>query len=388
MRISKKVKDALAVVSLTVIPTLLVWLPFFLRLKTFWSIPLPQDGMATIVANYDGPLYIVAAKTLYNPQMIKELFEFPLPAEYYAAHFPLFPLLIRFFSFVMGYPYAMLAVTLLSSVLAIYYFKLLISRYVSKESVLFLTAAFAVFPARWLIVRSVGSPEPLFLATIIASIYYFQKKKYWLATIWGCLAVITKSPGILLFVAYGLKIILPQIKRLGSKSSQAWLKSLKVKEWPVFIIPLSLLLVFAFYKVRLGDFFAYFHSGDNIHLFFPPFQVFNYSAPWVGTFWLEEVVYIYLFGILGLLKLVQKKYTLLAWFVGVFLTTIFFVSHRDVARYSLPILPFLFVAFSDTLEKKEFKIAMAILIVPIYLFSLAYLSQNVMPISNWTPFLR
>jgi len=51
------------------------------------------------------------------------------------------------------------------------------------------------------------------------------------------------------------------------------------------------------------------------------------------------------------------------------------------------IVPFLLVAFSDTIVKKEFKYAMLILIIPIYLFSLAYISQNVMPISDWAPFL-
>jgi len=56
-------------------------------------------------------------------------------------------------------------------------------------------------------------------------------------------------------------------------------------------------------------------------------------------------------------------------------------------RYSLPLVPFLFIAFSETLLKKEFKIATMVIIIPIYLYSLAFISQNVMPISNWAPFL-
>jgi hypothetical protein len=107
----------------------------------------------------------------------------------------------------------------------------------------------------------------------------------------------------------------------------------------------------------------------------------------VGTFWLEEVIFVYLFGILGLAKLIQKKETALAWFVGIFFVLTLFISHRDLIRYSLPIVPFLFVAFSETLVKKEFKIAIVLLIIPIYLFSLAFISQNVMPISDWAPFL-
>ena len=123
---SGKIKALVAVVAFSLIPTLLIWLPFFLRVGTFWSIPLPQNGMATIVANYDGPLYLVAAKTLYNKAQIEANYQFPLPTEYYTAHFPLFPLLIKAFGVVINYPYAMLIVTLLSSMLAIYFFMKLI----------------------------------------------------------------------------------------------------------------------------------------------------------------------------------------------------------------------------------------------------------------------
>src|SRR6185369_13326461 len=136
-----------------------------------------------------------------------------------------------------------------------------------------------------------------------------------------------------------------------------------------------------------GDFFAYFHSGDNIHLMFPPFQIFNYSAPWVGTFWLEEVIFIYFLGAVGVYKLFQKREYELGTFSAVFYTVTLFIAHRDLMRYFLPLVPFLIIAFADNLVKKEFKFAFAIIIIPIYLYSLAFISQNVMPISNWAPFL-
>ena len=143
-------KGLLFLVALSLLPTLLIWLPFFARLKSLWGIPLPDSGMATIVANYDGPLFMVVAKTFYNPELIKNLFQFPLPVEYYAAHFPLFPLLIRTFSFALGFPYAMLGITLVSSFLALYFFKRLAEEFVGRENSLFLTLVFALLPARWL----------------------------------------------------------------------------------------------------------------------------------------------------------------------------------------------------------------------------------------------
>ena len=384
----KKIGKFIPIILLSLLPTFLVWLPFFLRIKTFWSIPLSQNGMATIVANYDGPLFLAVAKTFYNPSLIKEMFSFPLPNEYYAAHFPLFPLLIKTFASIFGFPYSMLFVTLVSSIFAIFAFYKLINLYIKESDALWITAVFAIFPARWLIVRSVGSSEPLFIALIIASLYFFKNKRYLFAGIFGALAQLTKSPAILLFISYIFIILFPEIKRIVSIPFSKWLKSFEYKKLLyVFLIPFSLVGIFIFYKIRFNDFLAYFHSGDNIHLLFPPFQIFNYSAPWVGTSWLEEVIFVYLFGILGLLNLIKQKETELAWFVGIFFASILFVSHRDIIRYALPIVPFLFVAFRETLIRKEFKLVVLILFIPIYLFSLAFISQNVMPISDWSPLL-
>jgi len=375
---SGKFKNLPWILVLSLVPTFLIWLPFFLRLQTFWGIPLPGNGLATIVANYDGPLYLVVAKTLYGKAVIMANYQFPLPTEYYAAHFPLYPLIIRVFGLVTNYPYAMLTATLLSSILAVYFFQKLISQYVDKKDVLFLTLLFSVFPARWLIVRSVGSADPLFIASIIASVYFFKYKKYWLSGIWGALATLTKSPGILLFVSYAAYIIFEYFKN----------QKISIKKYlPTLLIPLSLIGVFTLYFFLTGDFWAYFHSGDNIHLMFPPFSVFNFSAPWVGTFWLEEIIFIYLIGAIGVYKLFAKKEYEIAIFSGIFFTLSLFISHRDLMRYALPMVPFLFVAFADILAKKEVKIALAVIIIPIYLFSLAFISQNVMPISNWAPFL-
>jgi Gpi18-like mannosyltransferase len=383
-----KIKEALPILAFSFIPTFLVWLPFFLRLNSFWGIPLPQNGMAVIVANYDGPLYLVAAKTFYSKAQIGANYQFPLPTEYYTAHFPLFPLIIKVLGLVVNYPYAMLTATLLSSIVAIYFFMKLISQFVDYKNALFLTFAFSVFPARWLIVRSVGSADPLFVASIIASLYYFKNKKFLAAGIWGAIAQLTKSPGILLFVSYIIYFLIPFIKNRVVAPMAGWFENLNLKKtYPIFFIPISLIAVFILYQIVQGDFFAYFHSGDNIHLTFPPFQIFNYSAAWVGTFWLEEVIFIYLVGAIGIYKLFQKKEFELAIFTAVFYLLTLFIAHRDLMRYSLPLVPFLYVAFSDTLVKKEFKIALGIIIIPIYLFSLTFISQNVMPISNWGPFL-
>lgn len=378
---------AVYLVLLGVIPSILVWLPFLLGLDAFFGIPIPNGGMQNVAANYDGPLYIVIAKSFYNLSYIATHYSFPLPLEYYAAHFPLYPLTIKLFSLPLGFPWGMLFATLFGSVLSTIYFYLLAKSVKTGKAALWLVVVFAIFPARWLIVRAVGSPEPLFVGLIMASVYHFNKKQYWLAGIFGALAQLTKSPAILLFVAYFCAIFLPKLKELATKRFAQWISTLNFRAYPILLIPSALLGLFYLYKVQFGDFLAYFNSGDNIHLFFPPFQIFNYSQPWVNTHWLEEIIFIYVFALLGLIALIKQKQTVFAWFVGIFTVTIFFVSHRDLMRYSLPILPYVVLAFHKELSSKEFKLILAIIALPIFLFSLAFISNNIMPIADWGPLL-
>jgi len=369
---------------------MLLWSPFFLRLETFWGINLPQDGMATVVANFDGPYYIVAAKTLYDPVKIDQNFPFSLPPIYYSAHYPLFPLLIRAVVIVLpflGYIYSMLFVSVISGILAVLMFYILLNDLGLKKQSFYLATLFTIFPARWFVVRSVGSPEPLFILFIIASIYFFRNKRWWLAAITGALAQLTKSPGILIFVAYVIALIVPYWSSLATTNTSLWFKKLHWRAYPILLIPLALLGIFAFYGAQYGNFLAYFGSGNNIHLTFPPFQAFNPSQAWVGTFWLEEIIWLYLFGVMGFAYLVKQKSPELATFVGVFFLSILFVAHRDIARYALPIVPFVLVAFSNTLSSKEFKFVAALLVIPIFLFSIAFIANNVTPIADWGPLL-
>jgi hypothetical protein len=382
--------DLIFLAAATIITTFLVWLPFLLRLPSFWGIKLRQDGMATIVANFDGPYYLVAAKTLYNPKEIEQNFSFPLLPIYYSAHYPLFPLLIRLtvtiFPF-LTYPYAMILVTLVTSVLAIwsvYFFLRLVG--LGKNS-LWLALVFTVLPGRWLVTRSVGSPEPLFIATVVTSLYFFIRQNYYLAGFFGALAQATKPPGTLLFLAYVVAIAISYWGRLAHTNFLSWLKGLPWKTYPLLLIPITLLSIFAFYRWRYGSFLAYFSSGDNIHLMFPPFQVFNPEQVWVGTFWLEEIIWIYIFGLLGFVYLIKQRQYKVAAFVGIFFLSIFFVSHRDIARYSLPIVPFLLVAFNKVIASKEFRWVILILLLPIYLYSITFINNNVTPISDWTQLL-
>lgn len=373
-------RDLFLIAAICLISTFLVWLPFFLRISNFWKMSLPEDGMATIMKNFDGLYYVVIAKSFYRPEIINHLFSFDLPAVYYAAHFPLYPLFIKIFSPFLGYPWSMLGVNLLASVLAALVFYLFLKEFKYSSSPLWLAIIFLFLPARFLAVRSIGSPESLFILFLLASFYFFKKKNYWLAGLLGGLAQLTKSPGILLFIGYTIYL-------LWENRSQFNVIKLLKKAYPLLIIPLSLLGLFVYYRFAYHDFWAYFHSGDNIHLFWPPFQVFNASAHWVGTYWLEEIIYIFLLGSLGVIYLFKQKKFDLGIFAAVFFFTTLFVTHRDVSRYSLPLVPFLLIAFEPLLVKKEFKIAFWVILIPVFLYTISFVAGNTMPIADWSSFL-
>ncbi len=328
-------------------------------------------GLNTVYENFDGPYYLVVAKTWYNKTLIGQNFSIPLPNEYYAAHLPLYPALINIVSFIpfMNGPRAMVAVNLFFSIataIAIYE----IGKKLKLEHPLFIAFMWLFWWPRIWVVRSVGSPETVYAFFIVLSLYFFHAKNYWISGIAGALALLTKSPGVLLFVSYAILFI----------------KKPNLKMWPLLLIPLAGLALFSLYQVQMGDFLAYFHSGDNIHLQALPFRIFDSNQPWVGDFWLEDVLWIYLLGAVGILFALRKN-IVFGTFGAVFYTTILFVSHRDISRYALPLVPVVLLGLSEIFQRKEVRVIFVLLLIPLYFYSLNFLTHNSVQIPTWAPFL-
>lgn len=296
----------------------------------------------------------------------------------------------------------MLFVSLLSTIASAIAFYFLIRDFKLTEKPLWLSFVFLVLPARWLIVHSVGSAEPTFIFFTIAAMYFFlkfeEKKNYFraesgkassaylnitFAGIFGLLAQWTRPPGILLFIAFAFFILWKNYsKNIGRFVLQSFKDSF-LNYLPLAMIPLGLVSIFVLYQYAYGDFFAYFHSGDNIHLVFPPFQVFNINQFWVGDIWLEDIVYTYMLGLLaGVILLRTEKLKILGIYILTYMGASIFVAHRDISRYVLPVFPFALIAFEKVLVSKEFKIVLAILILGIYLYAQNFIIINAAPIAR------
>lgn len=366
----------------------LIWTPFLLKTGSFWGIDFNHRSMQTIVTNFDGINFLVVAKTLYNPRTIEVDYASILSGRsnlYFSAHYPGFPLLIKAFDIFLTGPNALLLAIIVSNILlasALFlFFKLLLDK---DKLALYLTIIALFIPARMLSMRVVGSNESLFIFFVLTSLIASARKKHWLAAILGSASVLTRSPGILLFGAY----MVPSIINMWHKRKLEWSSIL-----PYFLIPLTLIGLWIVYGLMFGDFFAYFKVGGNINLYFPPFTVFGSHFDWVSGMWLEDIIYTYIFYAIGIGLFLtnyvkqRKELSVIGYFGMIYLTMIFFVVHRDISRYALPLAPIALAGFSPYLNSKYVKYGLAILLIPIFLYCFNFILNNVQPVMDWSAFL-
>lgn len=338
-------------------------------------------SLETIFANYDGPNYLVVTKCGYAKDCIGQTFSLPLPLEYYPAHLPGYPVIIKFFEYFMTGPKAMLFSTLLGSIFLTLITFSLFKLYFKEKTAFWLATLFVFFPARFFILRQVGAPETWFLAATIASIYFFKNKKILFSALFAALAQSIKSPGIILFAAYMVVALYELI------STKKFIPIFK-KYVTFLLVPLTVVAIFFVYYLQTGDWFAYFHSGDNFHLNYLPFLVFISTKTWIDSIWLEDIVYIYAIAIYGIYRLFKKyKFNIVTVYPALFTLAALLVAHRDISRYIAPAYPFFILAFGKFLVKKPVKIIFLILIPAIILYAINFVAGNTAPIADWTPYL-
>jgi Gpi18-like mannosyltransferase len=373
-----KFKHLFLLLGITLFSTLLFWGAFYFHIPS--KIGMGDVSMETIWANYDGPNYLAIAKCGYNRDCLRQNFALPMPLEYYPAHFPGFPALIYIFDNLgLSGPNAMLAVTLLSSLFLTIISYLFFNLFFSNNKSFILSFILLFFPARLFILRQIGSPEPLFLASILASIYFFKNKKYFISALFVALTQSLKSPGIILFIAFGLHWLLTFIKT----------KQLNFAKYAWYLLtPILIFGIFNLYYLQTGDFWAYFHSGDNIHLSFIPYSVFMSHNVWIDTVWLEDVIYIFGIALVALFSLYHRfKSSIIFIFPLLFTVATIFVGHRDISRYISPVYPFIILSLGKYLTKKRILLVFILLLPAVIFYSLNFVAGNAAPISNWAPYL-
>ncbi len=374
-------KHLLMGVVVALLSIFVFWMPFKLSIPNIWGVEFGGAGMERIVSNFDGINFLIVAKTAYNPQKIEVEYADVLSGRkplYFSAHYPVYAMLIAGLDTLVSGPNAILGAIVISNILlaiGLYWF---FRWYTQHDLTAFwLTTISLFFPARMLAVRGVGSNELLFMFFVLGSLILHSQKRRWGAAIMGSLAVLTRSPGIILFLAYFLQYAILDL-RLDKKIKMFL---------PYLLIPASLLGLWIYYGYQFGSFWAYFQVGGNINLYWP-FAVFGSAMPWVGEIWQEDIIYLILAMFGGIYLFIKRRgmsgTALFAILYAVFTVC---VAHRDLARYALPIMPIVILGWSEIISAKIAKLLGIILIVPTFLYAWQFVLANYQPIMDWSRFL-
>lgn len=347
------------------------WHPLLLVLLSTLSsvllyIPLLLKDKDLLFRYWDGPNYLYVAKTLYDIPDLHPFVTYGTTPAYFACHLPLYPLLIRLFSYLLGYPAAMLAVTLTCSSLACYLFYRLLCQLELVRIPFWSAVLFLFLPARWLVYHSLGATEPLFLCLVFGSMLcWLNKRPGWAMFLVG-LSSVTRIVGVLVALAYLLLML----------REKRW------RQLPLLLItPLPLLATFSFYAWRFGDFWAYFSWNAKLLDAIPMRIIYIYAANNQAAY---AEFYLALYLLYGVGVLLLWRQPLLFFYGLVFWTFNLFIYHEDLSRYYIPIAPFaLIVAYDRYLSRRAFQLMFPVLVFGVYLMTWPLIYPNSMDPRLW-----
>lgn len=321
---------------------------------------LPEFGLPSWVssaANFDGIHYLLIAKQNYS--------------QWEQAFFPLYPLLIKTVSFITSnYLVSALLISNVCFVIGVIFFKKLLRNWGLKTwwPILLLLS----FPTAFYF--GIVYTEGLFFMLFILSLYFLQRKNYWLAGLFGALSSATRLIGIFLVIPFFFHLLSENIISF---------KNLKLKIKNLSVILLSPLLGLFSYMAYLwsttGDPLFFFNSqpiyGANrsTHLILLPQVYFRYfkilftathDFQWaLSLFEMSVFTFVFTILILDLLTIIKtKKKSLLLLglnifsFINLVLPTLT-GTFSSIPRYALFSLSFFL--YLSQIKSQTIKIAIA-----------------------------
>jgi hypothetical protein len=319
--------------------------------------------MTEVYRFWDAPNYLTVARTLYDVRPDNPLLAYVRTPTYFLRHFPVYPLLVRGFSF-FGYQRALLLVSVLATCAATLLFYRLCRDVWKLSSPGFLTLVFLYLPPRWLLYRSTGSTEAVYIALTLASVFLFEKSRVAGASVAGALATLTRISGLMIAPAFA--VVLAGRRRLREI---LWLA----------LIPAALAGYFLFCASKTGNFLEYFSQhGDKMSVFLPfgflP-QLFRKGLYHQAEFHILLAL-VYAVGTSRL-----RPFPVIFWYCVFELGLHLFISTEDWSRYFLAMAPFaLVVGFRDVIDTRAFRWIFA----PYVVLALVY-AWGVIPVNGCRP---
>lgn len=368
-------KDIFIIICISFLSSFVLTFFFYLFPPKILEIHVPHGTNEVVERNYDGPIYVVLAKTLYNQEELQRINFNKLPFIYYANHFPLFPLIIRVTTIIIhNYFRSLILLTWIPAALFTSIFYLFIKKFKLSNKPFLLAVVSLFLPPRWLAARTVGGTEPIFMLFLIIALYLWFDKKYLLASFFAALLVLVRPPGIIFFFCFLALII---FEGMRTKNKFLYFITTVKEKWPIILMPLAILGLFYFNKYVFGNFWAFFEATKgttpNNFSFFPFASVLGYNTTLVEGF--LYLFSIYIVGIYGLWRQEKKQ---LAIFCLIYLLPFFFITFNyDVYRFLLPIAPFcLIIGYQKIIKHKNFKFFFLFLLIGVYVYTLSLLPNR------------
>lgn len=287
---------------------------------------------------WDGPAYLTISHELYEVRPGNPLAPDVHRPPFYLAQLPLYPLAVRALAFI-GYERALLAVSILATIAAVLLFYRLARDVWRVPSPAFLSYVFLFFPPTWVLYRSVGASEPLFIALVLASIFFFEKSRFGLASLAGGLAALTRHSGVMILPAFFLVLFVR-----GRRRPLAWL----------LLIPLGFSAYVAWCALRFGDPLAAFELGlERVATPLPFVNQLRINS-WPSHHFSEFYILMTLITAIGIVRL--RRFPVLLSYCAFQFVFMLFVSAGDWVRYNLAVTPFaLILGYRDVFTSRPFR---------------------------------
>jgi len=346
-------------------PNFIPFLGFFPYQNQLSSFNFPH--WINSLASFDGIHYLLISKNGYS--------------QFEQAFFPLYPLLIRYFTPIIGnWLLSGLIISNISFLIGLIFLSKTVQKIKNEESNLFFLLVFILaFPTSFFF--GAVYTEGLFFLLFTASLYFLKKEKYLIAALFAAVASATRLIGVFLLIPFFFKII----------------RKLKIKNLTLLISPLIGLSIYSFYLYKTtGDPLYFlttqplFGANRSTHLIVLPQVIWRYIKIFITAnhnfqYFVSVIEFIFfniVFIILVLdlitnLGLKIKNYWRIGLnifsFANLILPTLT-GSLSSIPRYSLFSISF-FLYLSE-IKEKWIKIAIVIIFIIFHVILLGLFSQG------------
>ena len=287
------------------------------------------SNLATMWANFDGLHYLSLAENGYENLYSNSQYAF----------FPVYPYLVKTFSFLGSYLTSALVISNLSFIIGIYVFYHLVLLDFSQKIASKAIFLVLIFPASFFF-GSVNS-ESLFFLFVVSTFYLVRKKLFLPATLMALIASATRFAGIFLW-----PVLLIEFWQLNKSSLRKTLKD--PRSVLMLLPPLGLLSFMRFQFLHTGNWTSF--IGDRaanklilLHqVFYRYFRMLISLSPFADpiyfTIILELIITIFFIGlVLYSFKKTRISYAVFALLS--ILTPTFTGTFSSIPRYVLTIFP-------------------------------------------------